>query len=308
MLQDISKYPLRQEISMNIFAEKVDAVLGKVDKSQFFRKKTLTFFAGGNIIEIELTCIQVCKNGKGIQDMERVQSLRNLKRKTRNSREIYLALKEDILALNLRPGQMISENEIAERYNVSRTPVKSAFTRLESEGFIEVVPQKGTFVALIDCEHIRAIIYMRYVMEADACRTIAREPCLQAILEKLDRNLAEQKQLLDAGEVSPTEFYEIDSRFHAILFEHVGLEKIWSIIQIDQPHYARFRLLDTQMTVRYDELYQRHVELRQALCERDVERFGRDVHDHLYAYLNRFTEGVIGEQRAYLTNLNFVIP
>jgi len=240
--------------------------------------------------------------------MERVQSLRNLKRKARNGREIYLALKEDILILNLRPGQMISENELAERYNVSRTPVKSAFTRLESEGFIEVIPQKGTFVSLIDCEHIREIIYMRYVMEADACRTIVKDPCLQAILKKLDQNLAEQKQILDAGEVLSTEFYEIDSRFHAILFEHVGLEKIWSIIQTDQPHYTRFRLLDTQMTVRYDALYQRHVELRQAICDRDEAQFARGMHDHLYAYLHRFMEGVTEEQRAYLTNLNFVIP
>jgi len=236
--------------------------------------------------------------------MKRVQTLRNSSRTTPNGKEIYLALKEDILSLKLYPGQMISENELAEFYNVSRTPVKNAFTRLEGEGFIEVVPQKGTFVTLIDCEHIREIIYMRYVMEVDACKTIMKEVCLEPILEMLTENLAEQKRLIDLGEVSSTYFYEVDSQFHASLFEHVGLKKIWAIIQANQPHYTRFRLLDTQMTERYDELYQRHIELKQALCDRDAVRLERDMYEHLYAYLRQTIEGVSGEQRAYLTNLN----
>ena len=63
--------------------------------------------------------------------------------KSINSDEIYLALKEDIINLKLYPGQLISENEIAKQYNVSRTPVKTAFLRLKSEKFIEIVPQKG---------------------------------------------------------------------------------------------------------------------------------------------------------------------
>jgi len=236
--------------------------------------------------------------------MKRVQTLRNSNRTTPNGREIYLALKEDILSLKLYPGQMISENELADFYKVSRTPVKNAFTRLEGEGFIEVVPQKGTFVTLIDCEHIREIIYMRYVMEVDVCKTIIKEPCFRPLLEKLDENLAEQKRLIDLGEVSSTYFYEIDSQFHASLFEHVGLKKIWATIQTNQPHYTRFRLLDTQMTERYDELYQKHLELKRALCDRDGALIDRDMYEHLYAYLRQTIEGVSGEQRAYLTNFH----
>jgi len=236
--------------------------------------------------------------------MKRVQTLRNSHRATPNGKEIYLALREDILSLKLYPGQRISENELAEFYHVSRTPVKNAFTRLEGEGFIEVVPQKGTFVTLIDCEHIREMIYMRYVMEVDAWKTIIKEPGLEGILAKLTENLTKQKQLLDAGGVSSTQFYEIDSEFHATIFEHVGLGKIWSIIHLNQPHYTRFRLLDTQMNERYDELYQKHAELKQALCDRDETRFKQDMYEHLYSYLRDVVEGVSGEQRAYLTNLN----
>ena len=53
--------------------------------------------------------------------------------KSMSSDDIYHALKDDILNLRLKPGQMISENEIANSYHVSRTPVKTAFLRLKGE-------------------------------------------------------------------------------------------------------------------------------------------------------------------------------
>ena len=234
--------------------------------------------------------------------MGQVQTFRDSRQAILNGREISLALKEDILTLNLRPGQMISENEVAELYNVSRTPVKNAFTRLESEGFIEVVPKKGTFVTLIDCEYIRAIVHMRYVMEVNVCKTILREPCLQAITEKLEKNLAEQERLIRLGEVSSTCFYEVDSRFHLSLFEHVRLERVWSIIQANQLHYTRFRLLDSQMNSQYDQLYRKHTELFRALCDRDERRFEQHMYEHLHTYLHYVIKSVSGEQRGYLTN------
>ena len=234
--------------------------------------------------------------------MKQVQTFRNSHRTILNGKEISLALKEDILTLRLRPGQMISENEVAELYNVSRTPVKNAFTRLESEGFIEVVPKKGTFVTLIDCEYIRAIVHMRYVMEVNVCKTIIREPCLQAITEKLEKNLAEQQRLISLGEVSSTCFYKVDSRFHLSLFERVGQERVWSIIQANQLHYTRFRLLDSQMNAGYDQLYQKHMELFRALCDRDEARFEHHMYGHLHDYLHHVIKSVSGEQRSYLAN------
>ena len=234
--------------------------------------------------------------------MKKVQTFRDLHRTALNGKEISLALKEDIMNLNLRPGQMISENEVAELYQVSRTPVKNAFTRLESEGFIEVVPKKGTFVTLIDCEYIRAIIHMRYVMEVSVCKTILKDFCLQNITEKLEKNLTEQKQMINSGNISAPCFYEVDSRFHSSLFEHVGQERVWSIIQTNQLHYTRFRLLDTQMTARYNQLYQKHMELFRALCDRNEERFEQNMYEHLHDYLNYVIKSVSGKQRSYLTN------
>ena len=60
----------------------------------------------------------------------------------------YRVLRSNIIDLNLKPGESISENEIANNLNVSRTPVREAFSLLVSEQLLEIYPQKGTQVFL----------------------------------------------------------------------------------------------------------------------------------------------------------------
>jgi len=70
--------------------------------------------------------------------------------KDSTSKRIYHLIKEEIINLNFIPGLNISEKEISEKFKVSRTPVREAFVRLSQEGLLNIYPQKGTFVSLID--------------------------------------------------------------------------------------------------------------------------------------------------------------
>jgi len=67
---------------------------------------------------------------------------------------IYRVLRNNIIDLNLRPGEIISENEIANTLSVSRTPTREAFSKLASEELLEVYPQKGTKVSYIDLKRV----------------------------------------------------------------------------------------------------------------------------------------------------------
>ncbi len=78
-------------------------------------------------------------------------------------------LRDEILSGRLRPGQALSENEIAQRLGVSRTPVREAIIRLESEGLLVVRPQVGTTVAPIDVDAVSDVQFLR---EAIECRTV----------------------------------------------------------------------------------------------------------------------------------------
>lgn len=66
--------------------------------------------------------------------------------------ETYEKLKYDIMNFEVLPGDSISAQKIALRYNVSRTPAREAIVNLEKEGLLKVIPQSGTYVACINCK------------------------------------------------------------------------------------------------------------------------------------------------------------
>lgn len=74
---------------------------------------------------------------------------------------VFETLKKEILELELKPGQSISENELCSRFDVSRTPVREALRRLQEQGFVHTVPYSGTCVTRLNLENIRQMIYMR---------------------------------------------------------------------------------------------------------------------------------------------------
>ena len=219
--------------------------------------------------------------------------------KTMSSDEIYHALKEDILTLKLKPGQMISENEVSRSYNVSRTPVKTAFLRLKGEKYIDIMPQKGSFVTLLDIQYIRDIIYMRSVLETDVLTTVMEQGACSGLIAELRANLQAQLEFIERGDLNPRDFYAIDSQFHYTMFEYVGRTKMWDVIQDCQVYYTRFRILDTLTTARYQQLYQEHVGICDALEGGNLNIIKKSVHDHLHGNLKVLAKRIEGEYNEY---------
>ena len=216
-----------------------------------------------------------------------------------NGVDIYNKLKEDILTLKLKPGQMISENEVASIYHVSRTPIKTAFLRLKGEKYIEIIPQKGSYITLLDMKYIKDIIYMRFVLEMDMLGTILDRGDVGKVTALLEKSLSEQHELVNSADVTPSAFYDIDSAFHYTLFDAVDRGKMWEVIQDCQVYYTRFRILDTLTTSRYQELYREHESLFQALMAKDKPRLRECLFDHLHGNLHALAPKIEGEFREY---------
>jgi len=213
--------------------------------------------------------------------------------------DIYQKLKEDILTLRLKPGQMISENEVANIYNVSRTPIKNAFLRLKGENYIEIVPQKGTFVTLLDMKYIRDAIYMRAVLEMDTFDDIIKRGLSDKVAAKLEDVLERQRMLVESAAINAISFYEVDNSFHLSLFEAVGRKQMWDIIQYCQVFYTRFRMLDSVATARYNELYREHCQILQAFKANDMAQLKSAVFGHLHGALPILADRIETEFKEY---------
>ena len=84
----------------------------------------------------------------------------------------YRVIKEAIMSLELKPGQAISEIELADMLNISRTPIREVMAKLKEEYLVEVLPQVGTYVSKIKSQLIEEAAFMRFTLEKEVLKVI----------------------------------------------------------------------------------------------------------------------------------------
>jgi DNA-binding GntR family transcriptional regulator len=168
----------------------------------------------------------------------RVQLSRMRDSSTRS--QVYAQLRSEIITLTIRPGQALSESELAEVYGVSRTPVREALIRLADDNLVEVVPQLGTFVSRISVGEVTEAQFIR--------ETLERASLPQAIKRITKTDEAQLRALLvrqaDAGERGDLiEWFSTDEQLHRSLLEIAGHPKTWSVVSSIKAHLDRVRML-----------------------------------------------------------------
>lgn len=164
------------------------------------------------------------------------------KKEKENSKDYaYRVLKDNIMTLNLKPGELLSEAELSEKLGISRTPIREVLMRLKNEHLIEVKPQTGTYISLIDVNMVDQGLFMRYTLEKEvlkeACNGVSDE-----IIIELEKNLFTQKLIANKSD-SAIEFHKLDQEFHELLFRATNKGEIWNCILNMSTHYNRMRLL-----------------------------------------------------------------
>jgi DNA-binding GntR family transcriptional regulator len=107
--------------------------------------------------------------------------------------QVHCHLRQLILRLNLKPGEVLSENELSLKLGVSRTPVREAFIRLSEEGLVDIFPQRGTIVAPIRMSEIKEAQFLREILETAIVRRAA-ENIQPNFLQRIEVNLVKQEQ------------------------------------------------------------------------------------------------------------------
>ncbi|WP_019911141.1 GntR family transcriptional regulator [Paenibacillus sp. HW567] len=199
--------------------------------------------------------------------------------KSGSSRDaVYHSLKNRILQLELPPGTAISEKEISLQFNVSRTPVRESFVRLAQEGLLEIYPQRGTIVSLIDSGLVEEAGFMREHLE----RAVVREACVsfpEDKLKELKTNLAMQRVCLEEQDYKS--MFRLDEDFHRNIFEGCGKINTLEVVQQIKVHLNRSRMLRLAVDHDWEHLYQQHLHLYEAIKERDAGLADTIMQEHL---------------------------
>ena len=214
-----------------------------------------------------------------------------------NSSLIYQTLKNEIVNLSIPPGTIIAENEICERFSVSRTPVRTAFQRLSDRKFIKVVPYKETMVTLIDLNQVKQMIYMRTAIESKVVRDFI-DIWNPLLVEKLRYFLRKQMVLLET-DFSPQDFYTEDSAFHRVMFRAIDMEFLWRRIQHAQIHYSRFRMLDIVGVREFRAIVQEHEDLFSFIEAKNKEKIEPFFTWHLNGGIRRLGRRIYSEYSDY---------
>lgn len=138
----------------------------------------------------------------------------------RSLTEIALThLREAIVSGDLGLGEQLSEGALARELGISKTPVREALQRLQSEGLVRIVPQTGSFVFTMSAIEVRELCELRLTLEQAAVRlAVARER--EALIRDLEVIVAEMQAALAAGEVR--RYLALDTAYHAAFFARCG--------------------------------------------------------------------------------------
>lgn len=191
---------------------------------------------------------------------------------------VYQALRQAILSLDYRPGEILRKPEICAALGVSRSPVSDAVARLSVEGLVDVVPQAGTFVARLSMSEIREGAFLREAIELAAVERIA--PVItDDQLAQLRRNIAVQQALLDHSDIPG--FYAQDAGMHELLLSFTGFRRLAQVSDTAWLQVNRARRLILPVPGRVQQTLDEHRAILSALEQRDPVAARAAVHHHL---------------------------
>lgn len=191
---------------------------------------------------------------------------------------VYRMLRANIMNLNYQPGSVLLEPEIADMLNISRTPIREAILRLAQEKLVDIFPQKGTYVSLIDLDHVAESRFIRETLE----REVIRRACISFpgdAFFQLETFLTLQE--LCIRENKWAEFYIHDRNMHGAIFAGCGKELTWEMIQYMSTHDNRVKMLNITTGYELPELLDQHRTLVKAIRDKNPILGKKAIHTHL---------------------------
>ena len=199
-------------------------------------------------------------------------------------RQVFASIRRAIIALELKPNQSISENEVATALEISRTPVREAFIRLIEEGLLVSFPQIGTFIAPISLRGLHQAQFLREAVEC-ACTEQAARRCDVEAAAELALSMQRHREAHASGDLAA--FHRCDEDMHRMICDISGFPDIWPTIVETRGHLDRVRQLDLPDTGAAMEVLEQHAGIIEAISANDAAIATKRMRRHLRRVLDR---------------------
>lgn len=190
----------------------------------------------------------------------------------------------NIINMSLPPGTFISEKIISDMLDISRTPVREAFSSLEKVNFIEIYPQKASRVSLIDIDIIDETNFIRRTFEKEIIKTVCEKHSVED-LNLLSDNISQYKKNIKDDDLY--KLLNIDNNFHKILFLIANKKLTYSIVEDSMKHINRARIfniieMDKNKTLtNRNRTLKEHQDIFQAIKEKNSKKAISLIETHL---------------------------
>lgn len=194
------------------------------------------------------------------------------------SAQLYDFIRDAIVSMEYEPGQMIPEKTLAEQFGVSRTPVREALIKLSHIGFVEVRPQRGTYVSLLSMDKILSARFIREALELaviEEAATLADGTLIEACTAIIEQ------QRVSAEQNDSLRFQKLDDAFHQTLANSIGHERVGLLIDSEKAHMDRVRNLSLHIRGQYRRVLDQHEAILQALKCHSPEQARKAMATHM---------------------------
>ncbi len=187
-------------------------------------------------------------------------------------------LERAIVTGAMRPGERLDEQEMADRFGVSRTPVREAIRALAASGLVDVRQRQGATVGIIDIPRLIEMFQVMAELEG-----LCGELAARRITHEEKANLAAlHERLIAAGDrVSPLEFYEINREFHEAIYDAARNDFLAEQTRALRTRVGAYRRQVTYLPGRVASTIREHAAVIDAICRHDGEAARRSLRDHV---------------------------
>lgn len=199
---------------------------------------------------------------------------------------VFEYLRNSILNGELEPGERLMELQLAQQLGVSRTPIREAIRKLELEGFVEMIPRKGAYVADVSIKDILDVLEVRMFLEGLATY-LAAERMSDEEIDNLKEILQKFEDEIETMEKQ--ELIELDNKFHDMIIKGSRNNKLMHIVQGLQEQFQRFRVIYFNEYNEHEDLIKYHRAIVKAIADRD----SKSAQEYAQTHVEMIEESII---------------